>query len=1023
MKTQKTKSPLSSLSPVTVTKIVAVGLGLSVAGLSPAGLQSAQAITIDTISTSPGDLTDAATYEAGGITPDNTTDILFGASYPTTSGTFQTGALGGVSATNLTAQSLNDLNSNAIVIGNNGSDAATSNATLTLGGAATQANSVSGAAAGDLIYLGGATSNLTIQGANLKRGQSTGTGTLSLNLAQSGNFNVANAGASLTLNAVTSGAVSLTKTGAGTLTLSGANTFGGVGNSFTLSSGTLNINSASALGDANNTFIINGGTLNNTSSAAVTTSNYAQIWNGDFAFTGTKNLNLGTGAVSLGSTPGATRKVTVNGGSLTVGGVISNGTDATTPTVNFVKGGSGSLVLSNANTYTGTTTILGGTVTANKSTSFGTSTTDILVGDTSGSLNAGISMGSGIGLSRNITVQSGNTGTVTLTAYSGVMSGTLTLGSNGAGHSVILTTNGSGNYGGYTGVIQDPSGLAGTAGVVNLVESYNINYFGNANSTYSGGTVISMSDPSNTNTFMSFNSGHIFGTGTVTINSLVARQYNNASAVISGTNNQIWNGDWTVNGGSGNILNWGLTGTIDLGATGTSTTRMLTTSGTAIIAGSMQNGSNGFTNSFTKAGVALLTLTGSSGYTGGTWITSGTLRTGNAAALGTGQVKLTSINTTGLDLNGSALSIDSLTSGIGSATITGSGSGYAQATTTVTVSGGGGTGATATATVTSGKISGITITNYGSNYTSTPTFTINGVGTGATVTGNFGPSNVTLGSGTLTLNGTNTSRAVYSGIVSGVGGSIVKNGSGVQEFSATNTYTGATHVNAGTLVVSGSIAGSSTIVGDLSQPSAAAILMGGNGTASASATVKDISAVSSGAIIDPGVEGNTAGILNTNSLSLSGGAHLAMQIGGITAGGNSAAGYDRLNVLGADSASISGGVLDLTTLAGTVFTGGDELLFLLVNNGIGTASDPFSAVTLNGQTLTDLSNITIGGEHFALTYTADYNNTGLYGGESSGGNDVALMAVVPEPQTWAMLVGGVGMLMGFQRLRKRQVGA
>ncbi|RZK38738.1 MAG: RagB/SusD family nutrient uptake outer membrane protein, partial [Hymenobacter sp.] len=59
------------------------------------------------------------------------------------------------------------------------------------------------------------------------------------------------------------------------------------------------------------------------------------------------------------------------------------------------------------------------------------------------------------------------------------------------------------------------------------------------------------------------------------------------------------------------------------------------------------------------------------------------------------------------------------------------GTGYVAASTTVTISGGGGSGATATATVASGRVTAVTITNPGSNYTAAPTVTINGVGTGA----------------------------------------------------------------------------------------------------------------------------------------------------------------------------------------------------------------------------------------------------------------------------------------------------
>ena len=62
-----------------------------------------------------------------------------------------------------------------------------------------------------------------------------------------------------------------------------------------------------------------GGTINNTSGAdIVLTTNNAQNWNGDFTFTGTNSLNLGTGDVTLGGTAGQ-RTVTVSAGTLAVG--------------------------------------------------------------------------------------------------------------------------------------------------------------------------------------------------------------------------------------------------------------------------------------------------------------------------------------------------------------------------------------------------------------------------------------------------------------------------------------------------------------------------------------------------------------------------------------------------------------------------------------------------------------------------------------------------------------------------------
>lgn len=68
-------------------------------------------------------------------------------------------------------------------------------------------------------------------------------------------------------------------------------------------------------------------------------------------------------------------------------------------------------------------------------------------------------------------------------------------------------------------------------------------------------------------------------------------------------------------------------------------------------------------------------------------------------------------------------------------TVANGGSGYSSTNLpTVTITGGGGRGATARATVTSGRITAISITNRGSFYTSVPTVTITGSGTGAAAT-------------------------------------------------------------------------------------------------------------------------------------------------------------------------------------------------------------------------------------------------------------------------------------------------
>ena len=163
----------------------------------------------------------------------------------------------------------------------------------------------------------------------------------------------------------------------GLLTLNGANTFSGgvtitgtslVGQNETLRIGNLGSSStASAIGTGTLTFAqqssTGGDVFDNSSGAAGTLStNNAQVWSGDFTFTGTNNLDMGTGAISLGASAAATRTVTVSAKILAEGGVIANGTNGTTQTVNLTKAGTGTLALYGANTYTGTTTISAGTL-------------------------------------------------------------------------------------------------------------------------------------------------------------------------------------------------------------------------------------------------------------------------------------------------------------------------------------------------------------------------------------------------------------------------------------------------------------------------------------------------------------------------------------------------------------------------------------------------------------------------------------------------------------------------------------
>lgn len=145
-----------------------------------------------------------------------------------------------------------------------------------------------------------------------------------------------------------------TSVSAGILTLGGESTSA---NGTSVTAGQLNLNHAKSLGTGD--LVIGGGTIGNTSgSAVVITTTNAQTWNGNFTFAGPDDLDLGDGAVSLGTTAGTTRQVTVTSHVLSVGGAISDGT-----TVNSLrKIGAGTLVLYGDNDYTGTTTVAVGTL-------------------------------------------------------------------------------------------------------------------------------------------------------------------------------------------------------------------------------------------------------------------------------------------------------------------------------------------------------------------------------------------------------------------------------------------------------------------------------------------------------------------------------------------------------------------------------------------------------------------------------------------------------------------------------------
>jgi fibronectin-binding autotransporter adhesin len=307
-------------------------------------------------------------------------------------------------------------------------DNGSSNATLTQTGTGT-GDTVSGKLAiggnGTLVVGGSSGFGSFTISAGITSALTTGTQTLNINdtaISHTTSFTGVIADGS------SGGKIAVTKTGAGVATLSNANTYTG---GTTLGAGTLNVNNANAIGTG--ALTISGGTLNNTTGSAITlATNNAQNWNGSFAFGGTRALNLGTGAVTMG----ANITVTANGSNaLTVGGDIS-GTG-----FGLTKAGAGTLILGGTNTYDGGTVINGGVLQFNTAGSIAGSGQNVTVNN-GGAAAFGYALDQATLTGR---IVAGSAGTVALAADSG---NNLDLGATGLTKLSLGAASGTWTYSG-----------------------------------------------------------------------------------------------------------------------------------------------------------------------------------------------------------------------------------------------------------------------------------------------------------------------------------------------------------------------------------------------------------------------------------------------------------------------------------------------------------------------------------------------------------------------------------------------
>jgi autotransporter-associated beta strand protein len=470
-------------------------------------------------------------------------------------------------------------------ITNNSTALQTFNVGMVLGGSQTWTTSSQGGLAFNTINLsnGNTAQTLTISGP----GTTTVTGT------------VANGGTA---------AGSLSMNGTGTLVLSGANTYTG---GTTISSGTVEIGADSAFGTGSVT--LNGGTIRAGGGARNLGNSIAA--GGDFAIGGSNSLTL-NGTLNL---TGSTRTITVdNTGITTVSGAITQ-----TSYSSLVKSGSGTLVLSGNNTYSGPTSVNAGTLVLANNNALGAQ----------GTWNHLVSTGATLALQGGITVNQGgfningtgvnNGGAIRNLSGNNTLGGQIALGSAAslASDSGTLT---------FTGDMIASSPLTFT-GAGNMTASGAIN--GNTITKSGTGTLTFSGASANSFSNLAINDGTVIfaktagtnamGGGTLTIGDGVGSA---SSAVLQlGASNQVpdyatitmnSDGRFNLNNYVESINTITGTGRIDLGNTGTLTVGV--NSGSSTFSGSLAG-----TGTLIKTGSGTFTLGAGMNLAGGSLVLAG----------------------------------------------------------------------------------------------------------------------------------------------------------------------------------------------------------------------------------------------------------------------------------------------------------------------------------------------------------------------------------------------------------------
>ena len=540
-----------------------------------------------------------------------------------------------------------------------------SNASLLTAGAITVSRNI--------LVLSGNTGTSTLGGETAEASTFTGAITLGTNTTT---------GHALTLRAVEGGTVTfsgviadpagltgargaLTKSGEGTVVLSGANTFGGT---MTVNTGALNVRNSTALGStAGGTIVDDGAELQLQGGITIGAESLTLNGSGTSGHGALRNLsgtNTWAGNITLGSTSVIESLL---GSSLTLAATLSNGgngadfrfggagdtvvSGAITNNADVIKSGTGTLVLAGANTYSGATEVNGGTLLLAGTLNGSAGTPLNLTGDgtfdfsRSGAASQGmgvLTFSSGHGTVRSTYGGSGNTSLIfSALAPRGIgATGNFVVsgGTNGTTNRIVLNGQPSGFLGGAYFFNTDDFAYVDPTGFVRAI-NYGVD----------PGTAVSPGGVSLSGNHVKAN-GHITSQGTQRFETL---HINGNLEYTLGANQKV-----TVGG----ILK---TGNEPGGATISGGAYLQADPNAEMIIGTARENdsltiltpitANG-DNTITKTGAGTLTLSGSNTYTGGTYVSAGTLQIGASERL---------LNSGRLTVDGGTFNLQNFTETVG----------------------------------------------------------------------------------------------------------------------------------------------------------------------------------------------------------------------------------------------------------------------------------------------------------------------------------------------------------------------